>query len=900
MLQCLILESPDQKRQVFADHLDSDGFWIVNSLESKFWIQNLLIENKGPIIHTDRVLRASELWQRLLLMNDPEWQPLAPDIAKFLIEKWMAEILKSHPLKLSQKDCGRAYQTMGQILPLLSHFQGEDVMEQWFSEKEEAKERWADWYEMGQRLWEKLLQLKIIPQEWMKGVLLNQELPMIADTPYLVDLGLDIDDVESELLLNLSRVQDVTVIVPAHEKDKEVYQALLSRCQPQEINMEPAPRQRHYRLMPSMLAEVKEAVAATREWLDQGLRPQDIVIVSPRIENYWPTLYEHLLVEGIPVQKSVTTPLSQLPVFQTWLSKMRTALKKHQKGDGEQILFSDVESPVIEYHSFQGLFSNVYDVSDYARRSVVAESVPTIIEQDEAVDFATFFEWAFSLMSKSTQSSLETIVEELDDIFYLSETLTREKWLEFFENYFARNEKKICEADSEGIHVLPLAAADNVTVQKAIILGLAEDDLTDTHDTALHWTDIESIKINFGFNLPHADRRKVVEQLHWFDKKQWDEVILLVSETNFSGQFQSPSLYWLQGAMAENHSFQLDAVSNTRWDQVKLYDPGSDLNHSEEVATLCEQGIKRDRGELATGPVPFTDLSLSASSLEEYFKCPFKLFARKSLHLAQDPILDLDIDSMSRGRLLHRICELVVSEKKFALQDSEVLELVDRARNDVALEVYSQEIWNFLRPFYAQLTTAFVKKEVQWRNQYPNTETLAVEKFLKTHIRCDDNESFHFHPTEGIPFRGVIDRIDQNDQNQLVLIDYKSSDAGLTQFGSWIKNGKIQLALYAIALIEGALDGTPHNVVGAFYYVLKTLERSKGFAIAEASSDFLPSKKMTRDDLDKLLAETKALVAKIIKSISDGEIDPSPHQGDLKICETCDWNKLCRNPALSQ
>jgi RecB family exonuclease len=55
----------------------------------------------------------------------------------------------------------------------------------------------------------------------------------------------------------------------------------------------------------------------------------------------------------------------------------------------------------------------------------------------------------------------------------------------------------------------------------------------------------------------------------------------------------------------------------------------------------------------------------------------------------------------------------------------------------------------------------FIQNEVHWRESYPKTQTWAVEEPIRTHI-CRDGETIHFNQDEGIPFRGVIDRIDHN------------------------------------------------------------------------------------------------------------------------------------------
>ena len=895
MLSCHKLSHPDQKNLVLKSFLDQETYWVVNDLTAKFWMQTYLRQNLNQIICGDVVLRASELWHQLLLKRDPQWQIITPDLAQFFIEKWLPEGIKLHDLSISNKDRSKAYQTIGQILPLLCHFQGEDALEEWFEGSEDAKDRWYEWYKAGRFLWNKFSEKKMIPSEWIKGLLIHEELEF-PSSRIVIDLGLDIDDVEGELILNLSRITDVEVIVPHTDEPIEAYEDLMSRCQPNFYDDESFEVQRVYKKLPSMLSEVKDAVAQVRQWLDEGVSIDRIALVSPAIENYWPTLSEYLLVEGIPADKNIVSPLSQFEVYQSWLSSIRFALSRVQASDGQQFFYTDDLEPEISYANYKQLFKNVYEKDDFNRLDEAKKKLPSSINPEDQVSFGEFINWSMELFKADDSQSLDKLLQNFDEIYIVDETLSYEKWLEFFENYFSRSEKTIERWEGEGLAILSPSGVLNLEVDKLIFLGLSEANLVESQQTSLHWTDIESIKIKFGFNLPHADRNKTLQLLSWIEKKNMTEVIHYHAETDFSGQFQSPSLYWLKGAVDKGHDLEIEAPKLTRWDELMLFSESEDLNRDKEQLQSLEKFIDRDLGVLPTPQAEMNISSLSSSSLEEYFKCPFRFFAQKSLHLTDLPSLDLDIDYMTRGRLIHKICEEVVKGQNFKLNDDQLINLVDQSRIDIEMEVYDEKMWEFFRPFYLKMARRFMEFENQWRSEFPGTETYATEKFIKTKIAVKDNKVF-FTAEEGINFRGVIDRIDKNSKGQYVILDYKSSNSGLTAYKSWLNNGKLQLALYSLAMQEGAVTGEAENVVGAFYYVIKNLERSKGFVTNEATPDFLPSKKMTPEDRDQLLEDTRTLTFNIVDNIKRGEIEPRPH--DLKICNDCQWNKVCRYPNLN-
>ncbi len=516
MLNCHILPQPDLKSQVFERFLDQDVQWIVNDLETKFSLQaqlraNSLKKKSGLPVQNENqafgfligepVLRASELWQKLLLKVDPDWQVLSPQFAQFILEKWIQEILLKKDLKLSAKDFRKAYQTIGQILPLLSHFQGSEAMEEWFEENNEAQERWFDWYLLGKELWARFYEKKMIPQDWMKGVLINESFQSLTSNHYVFDLGFDIDDVESELIVNISRLCDVDVLIPDSESARISYTHLLQISQVQNYEKDDLKTKKVFKKLPTMLSEVKDAVGVIREWLDQEYKPEDLALVSPVIENYWPTLSEYLMAEGIPFDKKILTPLSQIEVYQNWLSRMRLALNEGSGLDGEQILYSQNETPPLSFVNYHSSFQNVYDISDFKRSDVVQKWIPEKSDKNQLISFDEFMEWSFSLAPLKDWESLREVFQSFDDAKSSKESLTRGRWFDFFEIHLSRSEKKIKDANPQGIHVLSVTAAMGRPLKKIYVLGLTENHLTENQNTSLHWRDIESIELKFGFSL---------------------------------------------------------------------------------------------------------------------------------------------------------------------------------------------------------------------------------------------------------------------------------------------------------------------------------------------------------------------------------------------------------------
>ena len=556
------------------------------------------------------------------------------------------------------------------------------------------------------------------------------------------------------------------------------------------------------------------------------------------------------------------------------------------------------------------------------------------------VSFKDFIQWALSLLSLNEQKEISPYLYELDWLQSVSEALSFEKWLKVFENHFIRTEKVISTGKDRGVFILSLDGAMGLALKNIFVLGLSENNLTENQRTSLTWTDVESIKSKFGFNLPHTDNHRLTKQLQWFQLKQAREIIFSYSETDFSGQFQAPGFFWLDGIVGENKgrdsSFQAGTLLSplkTRWDEIMEYNPGLRIKNNEEFSSVVfdeflvtepvvtgskgqTKGLKKQKKlslsdhlenlqeklEMDKGGGEMEDLkifsfSLSASSLEEYFKCPFRFFARNKLHLDKSPSLDIHIDPMTRGSLVHKLCEKVISDEKFSLSQNEVEKLVEQTRQSMKMPIYNKEIWKFQKSFYVRLILKFMESERLWCEQYPLCRTYGVEEEIKTKIKITD-EGFCFSDQGDISFKGYVDRIDCDGKGQFAVIDYKTSGADLVQFGSWLKKGQFQLLLYSLALADGVFDNKPKDVVAAFYFILKTVDRTKGFFSDKASLDFLPSKRRVPDSkIKNLFSETRELVGNLLRDIQKGKFYPNPR--DYKTCENCQWNKICRAPHLN-
>ena len=257
------------------------------------------------------------------------------------------------------------------------------------------------------------------------------------------------------------------------------------------------------------------------------------------------------------------TPLSLMETPQIWLSKIRLALDRITPFDGQQVFFCGSQKPSVEYRIFKKNFENVHESGDFGRLDRVKKAIPKAQDPNCEVSFEAFIDWSFPLLDAEEQMELAELLSDFDELRFIDESLSFEKWLRLFEKYFSIREKKIAPPNPKGIFVLSLNEAMGTSLKRVFILGLSEDSLTRSYHTALKRSDVESIKSQFGFNLPHTDDQRLVKQMEWLSLKRADEMILSCSETDFSGQFQTPDFFWLNGAFREGRQRTLLSPSKT-------------------------------------------------------------------------------------------------------------------------------------------------------------------------------------------------------------------------------------------------------------------------------------------------------------------------------------------------
>ena len=300
---------------------------------------------------------------------------------------------------------------------------------------------------------------------------------------------------------------------------------------------------------------------------------------------------------------------------------------------------------------------------------------------------------------------------------------------------------------------------------------------------------------------------------------------------------------------------------------------------------------------------------ISATMLENYFKCPFYAFLNNVLKIK--PRLDAEILMLDIGNILHEILYL------YYLKNKSVGDVYEFCKKEVFKFIEKEERLklNVDSPIIINLIDEAVR--VVNALNYIDQNSLFEPKFFEFSFK--DEKSLKL---KNISIAGKVDRVDVcNDMFRIV--DYKSGKADASLKELYYGN-KLQLFLYACAM-EKVLK---KKSVGSFYLPLHNAYTKeigntysmKGFYLAE---DFVVKsfdkrleagmksnivnvsinkndtirktigyKELESAELDRLKNYSKTVSENAVDEIKSGYIKPTPSDVN-KPCEFCPYSHVC-------
>jgi len=214
-------------------------------------------------------------------------------------------------------------------------------------------------------------------------------------------------------------------------------------------------------------------------------------------------------------------------------------------------------------------------------------------------------------------------------------------------------------------------------------------------------------------------------------------------------------------------------------------------------------------GELNALPVPLDkytrdESDWSASRLETYKSCPMRFWTQYALAVVEQQVPELGLQAHQVGSILHRILEEVYKKA----DDPADVDLLLTLLPEVAAGIFATapEVYKFEPTAYWQtqqqewlllLETAITElgtdgwMPIAFEQKFGLDGNPALEILLD--IPGEYGRKMRLH--------GVIDRVDQDDQGNLRVIDYKTGVSHLAK-EDLIRGTRLQLPLYALAAMQ--------------------------------------------------------------------------------------------------
>jgi len=929
MIEILRIDSNRTRRQwveSFENELRLGATsWVVTDVRSKLAIQRRLLsgnhgENGYAFVSGKSVLRANEVWQEAARKIDPELQIVSRELMLTAIAGWLAD--REEPWLKAPGAAKTAFAYIRQLLPILALEDGaESLLEDWLASedpsRESSRERWRDWYRISSDLWKKLKEKKLCAGAWLPGWLIahRELLDDALSRNFVFDLGAELSHVEAELLLTLAAKRQVRVLRPSPEWESDYPECRLAadwlikqapvrvvECLVKDDKSHASPEagERIYRRLPSASAEVKEAVAMARRWLESGVAPTSIAIVAPDLEAYWPVLSIHLEAEGIPSSKAVVSALHSFPDMMKWLARLRIRTGIPDPRDLEADVFGDGQ-PAISYQGFREVFSRVYEASDLNLSHDLIRYFQTEFKDrgqwdDDRLTRDRFIALAASLlrtgddMGRATRA-LKAVLEECPPDLEFQGS----QWVKYFAEAMAKVEVNVIPAVVDGVWCVNLGSLEGIDCSHIVAMGLHEGALRSQLGTAVQTTDLRAIERDLGFVIDGEDRKRGEFEARWILMQDRAASVLLFAETDLAGTVQTPSWTWLAGAWAVNQQTpEIEVPKETRFDALmkRSFDQ---IGSEDQRARLRYERGDAQPAKFGGGLVQ----KLSASSIDAVSRCPLQFALSRILALRDPGEIDLDADMSRQGSLQHKIFEYLGLKQWPSLSDADLLLIVDEAKSEIEKQdgkplVRTPQAWNSLRRRMLRVARGVLEFERAERVKHPDLKTVGCEVPFEGEFAVGESST---------SIRGSIDRVDQDAKGRTVIIDYKNR-AYHQNYSTWARNQYWQPLVYAYALENGwtkpRLQGA---LAGIFIFDVTKKSRGNGLRLADGNFDLfeiVEEKKarymQTRQDVEESYEQLKARVAEVRRILDSGDFRPEPHKKE--DCERCQWVYACRAPHL--
>lgn len=332
-------------------------------------------------------------------------------------------------------------------------------------------------------------------------------------------------------------------------------------------------------------------------------------------------------------------------------------------------------------------------------------------------------------------------------------------------------------------------------------------------------------------------------------------------------------LFWAVRRKGLPHTY---AELETRWKQLQH---ARDVIHARRAkrADGSNEGQIHDlQVDLAKRFAP--EKIWSASRLETYGTCPQMFYVKTVLDLEATAPPSLGLDIAQVGSILHKVLEEVYRTADNPGDVNSVLKRLPETAKSVFATAPQDfgfrpsELWELEQDQYlAMLETTIVALADTSEGWTP----MAYEQAFGIH----DTPPLEIElDGEKVLLRGLIDRIDQDADGNLRVVDYKTGSSHLSK-EDLIHGRRLQLPLYALAAKEALKLGEP---IEGMYWKIRAAEAGS-LKLSTFKSD-------VGEGIEGAVQTAKEHLIRILKGIRTGNFPPVPPKGGCpEYCPAAQW-----------
>ncbi len=314
--------------------------------------------------------------------------------------------------------------------------------------------------------------------------------------------------------------------------------------------------------------------------------------------------------------------------------------------------------------------------------------------------------------------------------------------------------------------------------------------------------------------------------------------------------------------------------------EVLATDPVESAGFDDDAKRAIEHRLARpaaDESRFHGATSGHTVTAYSLSGLERYQDCPFRFFAHDVLRLTEAPDDEPFLSPRARGRFIHEVFQRFFEAWDAKGAHTITVDNIAAARSlfkDVAEPMLSalgesDAALERTRLFGSAINVGIVDVVLGLEASRP---AVVVERWLESSF--DGEFSLGHEGGPCVPIRGIADRIDLLEGNQLRVVDYKTGHAPSP-------SRALQVPVYALCAQERVeqRDGGAWTVAEAAY-------------IAFSGRRALVPVVGIGDDPGPVLDAARARLLEVADGVSRGEFPPRPH--DAMLCRACAYQSVCR------